>query len=148
MMSATDGLYWGFHNIQYRRHGLSRLLFGSFSEDLFFKAVKSRTPILEGKFFSKKVRLIHAQTRKIIFYDCNIKYHGEIIRTKTRSKKCRKNFACLLMKSKFRKAVQMCVPPYIQAGHGTQLSKSVLSRQNWDVWDPYLKLSQKKHIFS
>jgi hypothetical protein len=37
---------------------------------------------------------------------------------------------------KFRKAVQMCVPPYIQAGHGTQLLKSVLSRQNRDVWDP------------
>jgi hypothetical protein len=32
---------------------------------------------------------------------------------------------------KFRKAVQMCVPPCIQLGHGTQLSKSVLSRPNW-----------------
>jgi hypothetical protein len=38
---------------------------------------------------------------------------------------------------KFQKAVQMCVPPYIQAGHGTQLSKSALSRQNRDVWDLY-----------
>jgi hypothetical protein len=39
MVSATNGLYWGFHNIQYRRHGLSRLFDnGFFSEDLgFFK---------------------------------------------------------------------------------------------------------------
>jgi hypothetical protein len=36
---------------------------------------------------------------------------------------------------KFLKTVQMCVPPYIQAGHGTQLSKSVLFRQSRDVWD-------------
>jgi hypothetical protein len=37
MVSATNGLYWGFHNIQYRRHGLSRLYDnGFFSEDLVF----------------------------------------------------------------------------------------------------------------
>jgi hypothetical protein len=29
----------------------------------------------------------------------------------------------------------MCEPPYIQVGHGTQLSKLVLSSQNPDVWD-------------
>jgi hypothetical protein len=35
MVSATNGLYWGFHNIQYRRHGLSRLYDnGFFSKDL------------------------------------------------------------------------------------------------------------------
>jgi hypothetical protein len=28
---------------------------------------------------------------------------------------------------KFIKVVKICEPPYIQAGHGTQLSKSVLS---------------------
>jgi hypothetical protein len=57
MMSATNGLYWGFHNIQYRRHGLSRLYDnGFFSEDLRYFLIPciSRTPILEGKFLSKK----------------------------------------------------------------------------------------------
>jgi hypothetical protein len=41
MLSATNGLYWGFHNIQYRRHGLSRLYGnGFFSEDPgFFNSV-------------------------------------------------------------------------------------------------------------
>jgi hypothetical protein len=61
MVSATNGLYWGFHNTQYRRHGLSRLYDNDFfSEDLgnFFKNfVKSRTPILESKFMSKKCGL-------------------------------------------------------------------------------------------
>jgi hypothetical protein len=34
MVSATNGLYWAFHNVQYRRHGLSRLYDnGFFSED-------------------------------------------------------------------------------------------------------------------
>jgi hypothetical protein len=40
MVSATNGLYWRFHNIQYRRHGLSRLYDNDFfSEDIepFFK---------------------------------------------------------------------------------------------------------------
>jgi hypothetical protein len=32
---------------------------------------------------------------------------------------------------KFRKTVQMCVPPHMQARHGTQLSKSVLSAKIW-----------------
>jgi hypothetical protein len=60
MVSAANGLNWGLHNIQYRRHGLSRLYDnGFFSEDLgsFFFFVKSRTPILEGKFLSKKCGL-------------------------------------------------------------------------------------------
>jgi hypothetical protein len=35
-----------------------------------------------------------------------------------------------------KKVVEMCDPPYIQAEHGTQLSKLALSRQNQDVWDP------------
>jgi hypothetical protein len=34
---------------------------------------------------------------------------------------------------KFQKAVQMYVSPYIQAGYRTQLSKSVLSCQYWEV---------------
>jgi hypothetical protein len=57
MVLATNGLYWGFHNIQYRRHGLSRLYDnGFFSEDLglFLIPCFSRTPILESKFLSKK----------------------------------------------------------------------------------------------
>jgi hypothetical protein len=36
MVSATNGLYSGFHNIQYRRHGFSRLYNGFFSEALGF----------------------------------------------------------------------------------------------------------------
>jgi hypothetical protein len=57
MVSATNGLCWEFHNIQYRRHGLIRLYDnGFFSEDLgyFLIPCVSRTPILEGKFLSKK----------------------------------------------------------------------------------------------
>jgi hypothetical protein len=35
MVSTTSGVYWGFHNIQYWRHGLSRLYDnGFFSEEL------------------------------------------------------------------------------------------------------------------
>jgi hypothetical protein len=49
MVSATNGLYWGFNNIQYRRHGLSRLC----DNDFFYE---DRNPILECKFLSKKVR--------------------------------------------------------------------------------------------
>jgi hypothetical protein len=33
----------------------------------------------------------------------------------------------------FLKAVQICVPPYIRAGHGRELSKSVPPLQNCDV---------------
>jgi hypothetical protein len=60
MVSATNGLYWGFHNLQYRRHGLSRLYDkGFFSEDLGFILISciSRTPVSEGKFLSKKCGL-------------------------------------------------------------------------------------------
>jgi hypothetical protein len=42
---------------------------------------------------------------------------------------------------KFQKVVQMCFPPYIQAGHRTQLSKSVLSCQNRDIWYPYINFT-------
>jgi hypothetical protein len=43
MVSATNGLYWGFHNIKYRRHGLSRLYDnGFFSEDLDYFFYKFR----------------------------------------------------------------------------------------------------------
>jgi hypothetical protein len=61
-MSATNGLYWAFHNIQYRRHGLSRLYDnGFFSEvtgSFFFKIpCISRTTNLEGKFLSKNCGL-------------------------------------------------------------------------------------------
>jgi hypothetical protein len=53
MVSATNGLYWGFHNMQYRRHGLSRLYdSGFFSEDIgyFLISCISRTQILAGKY--------------------------------------------------------------------------------------------------
>jgi hypothetical protein len=54
-VSNTSGLYWEFHNIQYRRRGLSR------QKDNI--PCFCLTPILEGKFLSKKVRLIYAQIR-------------------------------------------------------------------------------------
>jgi hypothetical protein len=59
MVSATNGLYWGFHNIQCWRHGLSCLYDnGSFSEDLVFLIpCISCTPILEDKFLSKECGL-------------------------------------------------------------------------------------------
>jgi hypothetical protein len=51
---------------------------------------------------------------------------------KTREKNRRKRNLLLFVNviQKFRKAVQMCEPPYIQAEHGRQLSKLVLSLQN------------------
>jgi hypothetical protein len=70
-VSNISGLYWEFHNIQYRRCGLSRQKDNSFFflEDLvFLKKIHnipciSRTPILEGKFLSKKCSLY---TRKYV----------------------------------------------------------------------------------
>jgi hypothetical protein len=56
MVFATKGLYWGFHNIQYRRHGLSRLYDNGFlSEDLgFFNSVYNPQPNFGGKILVKK----------------------------------------------------------------------------------------------
>jgi hypothetical protein len=64
MVSAIDGLYWGFHNIQYRRHGLSRPYDnGYFSEDLkFLNSVYKPHPNFGGLILVK-VRLIHAHIR-------------------------------------------------------------------------------------
>jgi hypothetical protein len=73
MVSATNGLYWGFHDMQYRRRGLSRLCDnGFFSDDLgsFLIPCISRTPVLEGKFLSKKMRLMHAQIWKSAGLKC------------------------------------------------------------------------------
>jgi hypothetical protein len=50
-MSATNGLYRGFHNIQHRRRGLNRLYDnGFFSEDLgsFFNSVYKPHPNFGG----------------------------------------------------------------------------------------------------
>jgi hypothetical protein len=73
-VSNTNGLYWEFHNIQYRRRGPSRqkdndFFFGgsSFSNKKKKKTCISRTPILEGKFLSK-VQLIHAQIRYFLYF--------------------------------------------------------------------------------
>jgi hypothetical protein len=57
---------------------------------------------------------------------------------KTQRNKRRKKALLLFVNAiqNFRKAIQMCERPYIQAGHGTQLSKSVMSQQNRDVWGP------------
>jgi hypothetical protein len=74
----------------------------------------------------------------IIIYGGNIK--AKLYVLKLRATSVEKTWPLLVnVIQKFWKAVQMCVPPYIQAGHGTQLSKSVLSRQNRDVWDPYCR---------
>jgi hypothetical protein len=55
---------------------------------------------------------------------------------KTQGKKHRKNLLLFVnVIQKFWKVVQMREPPYIQVGHRTQLSKSVLSCQNQGVWD-------------
>jgi hypothetical protein len=61
---VANGLYWGFHNIQYRGHGLSRLYDNSFlSEDLGFNIPYiSRTTILDGKFLSKSAAYTRANT--------------------------------------------------------------------------------------
>jgi hypothetical protein len=60
MVSATNGLYWGFHS-QLRR--LSRQKDnGFFSEDLVFNSVYKPHPNFGG-YYSQKVRLIHAQIR-------------------------------------------------------------------------------------
>jgi hypothetical protein len=70
MVSATTGLYWGFHNILYRRHGLSRLYDnGFFSEDVGYFLIPyiSRTPILEGKFLSKSAAYTRANTASIVW---------------------------------------------------------------------------------
>jgi hypothetical protein len=65
----------------------------------------------------------------------NIKAKLYVLKLRTSTDKTWLLFVNVIQK--FRKAVQMCVPPYIQAGHGTQLSKSVLSLQNRIVCDPY-----------
>jgi hypothetical protein len=70
MVSATNGLCWGFHNIQYRPHGLSRLYDnGFFSEDPgFLIPCINHTPILEGKFLSKKCGLYMRKYGIVISY--------------------------------------------------------------------------------
>jgi hypothetical protein len=66
MVSATNGLYWGFHNIQYRRHGLSRLYDkGFFSEDLgyfFLNSVCEAQPNFGGKILVKSAAYTRANT--------------------------------------------------------------------------------------
>jgi hypothetical protein len=70
MVSATNGLYWGFHNIQYRRHGLSRLYDnGFFSEDLgcFKKSVYKPHPNFGGQILFKKSAAYTLANTVIIF---------------------------------------------------------------------------------
>jgi hypothetical protein len=55
----------------------------------------------------------------IIFYDGNVKCQSQVTCTKTQSSKRIKNSFVNVIQ-KFQKVVQMCVLPYIQAGHGTQ----------------------------
>jgi hypothetical protein len=59
MVSATDGLCWGFHNIQYWRHGLSRLYDSGFflGGSRFLIPCISRAQIFEGKFLSEEYSL-------------------------------------------------------------------------------------------
>jgi hypothetical protein len=74
MVSATNSLYWGFHSIHSRRHGLGSLYDnGFFSEDLgsFFLIPCTRcTPILEGKFSSKSAAYTRANTVFMYEDDC------------------------------------------------------------------------------
>jgi hypothetical protein len=65
MVSATNGLYWGFHNIQYQRHGLSRLHDnGFFCEDLgsFFNSVYKPHPNFGVQILVKSAAYTRANT--------------------------------------------------------------------------------------
>jgi hypothetical protein len=87
MVSATNGLYCRFHNIQYRRHGLSRLSDnGFFSEDLGFLKIPciSHAPILEGKLLSKKsADYIRANTVSVQMLEIYLSIYCKIQYTST-----------------------------------------------------------------
>jgi pyruvate/2-oxoglutarate dehydrogenase complex dihydrolipoamide dehydrogenase (E3) component len=63
---------------------------------------------------------------KLLFQDGNIKCQGKVIRTNTQNKDSKEiSSACYCNPEVKRSGLS-----YIQAEHGTQILKSVLSRQN------------------